>query len=146
MAAEPFQTWHVSEPYVNAHCLLGEGPYYERRTNRLRFVDIKKHRLHSVALDEGPASLTTTELDVPITVTADIEGVDPAAKILVGLKYGLATLDRAAGIYEYITKFAADGAPDNARLRSNDGAVDPHGRFWLGTMTDTGYDLQPEGM
>ncbi len=143
MAGETLQTWQVSEPYINLHCLLGEGPYYEEATNSLRFVDIKKNRLHSVSLDEGPASLATLELDVPIGVTADIEGHDPREKLLVGLKYGLAVLDRKSGKYEYITRFSDSG--DNVRIRSNDGAVDPHGRFWLGTMTDFTYDLLPEG-
>jgi len=138
------QQWHVTEPYLDLHCLLGEGPYFERETNTLRFVDIKQKRIHTVALSEGPGSLRTIQLDVPVTVTADIEGHDPQDKILIGLKYGVAILDRKSGQYEYLTKFG-DGE-DNSRLRSNDGAADPHGRFWLGTMTDFGLgDFAPEG-
>jgi len=139
------QLWHVAEPYLNLHCQLGEGPYYDRKTNVLRFVDIKKKQIHNFSLDRGPDSLETIQLDVPVTVTANVEGVDPQDKILVGLKYGAALLDRKTGQYEYLAKFADDGH-DNARLRSNDGAVDPHGRFWLGTMTDFGFgDFEPEG-
>ncbi|KAI0873389.1 hypothetical protein GGS24DRAFT_394589 [Hypoxylon argillaceum] len=136
------QEWHVTEPYLHLHCALGEGPFYEAETNSLRFVDIKKKRVHWVSLDEGPASATTVQLDVPVTVTSDIAGVDPRERILVGIKYGIAVLDRKTGEYEYIARFAD---ADNERLRSNDGAADPHGRFWLGTMTDIGLDLQPEG-
>ncbi|KAI0023276.1 SMP-30/Gluconolaconase/LRE-like region-domain-containing protein [Xylariomycetidae sp. FL0641] len=136
------EQWDVREPYLNLHCGLGEGPYYEAATHSVRFVDIVKQRVHSVQLDAGPASVTTTQLDAPVTVTADIAGVDPREKILIGAKYGLAILDRRAGTYEYTARFAA---PDQERLRSNDGAVDPHGRFWLGTMSDIGLDLQPEG-
>jgi sugar lactone lactonase YvrE len=51
-------------------------------------------------------------------------------------------LDRKTSQYEYVARFAPS---DNERLRSNDGAADPHGRFWLGTMSDIGLDLQPEG-
>ncbi|KAL8350363.1 hypothetical protein RB601_001239 [Gaeumannomyces tritici] len=146
MADPSFKTWTVTEPYVDLHCALGEGPYYERETNSVRFLDIKRNRLHSVSLDEGPASLKTTELDVPIGVTADIDGVSPAVKILVGLKYGMATLDRATGKYEYLSKFADDAGADDKRLRGNDGAVDPHGRFWIGTMNDFYLDgVWPEG-
>ncbi|KAI3336872.1 hypothetical protein HD806DRAFT_21314 [Xylariaceae sp. AK1471] len=136
------QEWHVTEPYLHLHCALGEGPYYEAATSSLRFVDIKKKRVHWVKLDEGPASATTVQLDSPVTVTADIVGVDPRERILIGVKYGIAVLDRKTGKYEYIARFADR---DNERLRSNDGAADPHGRFWLGTMTDIGLDLQPEG-
>src|SRR5699024_5516226 len=36
--------------------------------------------------------------------------------------------------------------PNNERLRSNDGAADPQGRFWLGSMTDFGLgEFQSEG-
>jgi sugar lactone lactonase YvrE len=145
MGDQEYQTWDVEQPpYLNIHCSLGEGPYYEKATNSLRFVDIQKKQLHTVSLAQGPESLQTLQLDVPITVTADIEGVDPAEKILVGLKYGIAILDRKTGEYTYLTKFH-DGE-GNARLRSNDGAVDPHGRFWLGTMTDFGLGpFKPEG-
>lgn len=152
----PLQQWTVTEPYLNLHCGLGEGPFYEAASHTLRFVDIKKKRLHAVDLAKGPQSVTTLQLDTRCTVTADIAGVDPADRILIGAKYGIAVLDRKTGGYEYVSRFAAavDGAGegaggggiDNERLRSNDGAADPHGRFWLGTMTD--FDLgefQPEG-
>ncbi|KAK8076549.1 hypothetical protein PG994_003821 [Apiospora phragmitis] len=139
------QTWEVKEPYLKLHCKLGEGPYYERATNTLRFVDIISKRLHTVDLAKGPDSLVTLQLDTPISVTADIAGVDPRDKILIGAKFGIAVLDRkkAAGgskdAYEYVSKFHK--MKDNFRLRGNDGAVDPHGRFWLGTMTD--FELGP---
>ncbi|KAK3380086.1 hypothetical protein B0T24DRAFT_182226 [Lasiosphaeria ovina] len=143
------QQWHVTEPYIDLHCLLGEGPYFEAATNALRFVDIKKKQVHIVSLSDRPASLKTVQLDVPVTVTADVEGRDPRDTILVGLKYGVALLDRRTGQYEYLARFAnsaESGEDQAARLRSNDGAVDPHGRFWLGTMTDFGFGpFEPEG-
>lgn len=138
------QQWHVTEPYVDLHCGLGEGPYYEKATQTLRFVDIKKKRIHTVSVTDGPASLTTLQLDERPTVTANVAGLDPQQKLLVGLKYGIALLDRPTGRYEYLARFTP--AADNARLRSNDGAADPNGRFWLGTMTDFDLgDFQPEG-
>lgn len=147
------QVWNVTEPYLNLHCGLGEGPYYEAAAHSLRFVDIKKQRVHTVdltAAGSSPSTLVTTiQLDTPVAVTADIEGVDPHDRIAIGAKYGVAVLDRRTGAYEYVTRFSSadgkDGKEDDERLRSNDGAVDPHGRFWLGTMTDIGLDLQPEG-
>ncbi|KAI0389514.1 hypothetical protein F5Y17DRAFT_121172 [Xylariaceae sp. FL0594] len=144
MSSPEFQEWHVKEPYVHNHCALAEGPFYEKETNSLRFVDIKKHRVHWVDLAAGPSSLQTVQLDVPVTVTADIEGADPRERVLVGVKYGIAVLDRETGKYEYVARFH-ERDEDTARLRSNDGAADPHGRFWLGTMSDIGLDLRPEG-
>ncbi|KAI1452253.1 hypothetical protein F4805DRAFT_41934 [Annulohypoxylon moriforme] len=143
------QQWRVTEPYLNLHCGLGEGPYYEPATHHLRFVDIKKKRLHVVDLSNSDphSAVETIQLDTPVTVTADIDGTDPRERIAIGAKYGVAVLDRRSGKYEYVSRFgsASDNGSDNERIRSNDGAIDPHGRFWLGTMTDIGLDLQPEG-
>ncbi|KAI1317724.1 hypothetical protein F5Y16DRAFT_145000 [Xylariaceae sp. FL0255] len=137
------QEWHITKPYLHLHCALGEGPFHEASTNSLRFVDIKKGRVHWVDLAAEPAEsgVTTTQLDVPVGVTADIEGVDPAERILVGVKSGIAILDRKTGAYEYVARFPEP----YERLRANDGAADPHGRFWLGSMSDIGFDLQDEG-
>jgi sugar lactone lactonase YvrE len=132
---QEFQRWKVTEPYLNIHCGLGEAPYHEVDLNQLRFLDIKKHRLHVFNLSDGPSSLKTLQLDMPVGVTADIEGVDPSKKILVGGKTGLAVLDRETGKYEYLTHFY-DSREGDERLRSNDGTVDCEGRFWIGTMND----------
>ncbi|KAH6897178.1 hypothetical protein B0T10DRAFT_476163 [Thelonectria olida] len=142
MAAN-IQRWKVEKPWLETHCLLGEGPFYEKRSNTVRFVDIKKKTLHRVSLTEGPSSLTTLQLDVCPTVTADIAGVDPEDRIVLGTKYGLAVLDVKKGTYDLIQPFHETR---NERVRSNDGAADPHGRFWLGAMTDFGLgDFQSEG-
>ncbi|CAK7275126.1 rRNA-processing protein cgr1 [Sporothrix epigloea] len=154
--ADDMQVWEVTEPYLDIHCLLGEGPFYEKGTHSLRFVDIQKHHLHTIDLATGPSSLKTLQLDRPVSVTADIEGIDPRDKILVGLKYGTAVLDRTTGQYEYLQYFSESTlgpavSPqaltiDFERVRGNDGAADPHGRFWLGSMTDFDYgEFQPEG-
>lgn len=139
MSSQPLQHWSTGAPWIDLHCQLGEGPYYEAATNNLRFVDIIKKKLHTVSLAQGPDSLSTQTFDEPVTVTADIEGVDPREKILVGAKQGIAVLDRKAGKYEYVARFPDAGDENNERIRSNDGVVDPHGRFWLGTMTDFPY-------
>jgi sugar lactone lactonase YvrE len=141
-AAQPYEKSIVKEPFLRLECDLGEGPYYEEITNSLRIVDIKKKQLHTVPLDDFN-NYTTTQLNEPISVTADIAGIDPKRKILVALKYGLAILDREKGDYEYICQY--DNFK-NERLRSNDGAVDPNGRFWVGNMMDFGKGpMQPEG-
>lgn len=100
-------------------------------------MDIKKRHLHTVDIAKGPASLKTLQFDMPLGVTADIEGVDPAKKILVGGKSGVYILDRETGKLELLKRFWDGEAPEgDDRMRSNDGAVDPQGRFWVGTMND----------
>jgi len=72
---------------------------------------------------------------MPVGVTADIEGVDSKKKILVGGKSGVYILDRETGKTVLLKRFY-DSEDNDKRLRSNDGAVDPQGRFWIGTMND----------
>lgn len=139
------QKWKITEPYLETKCGLGEGPYYEASRNHIRFVDIKKHRLHVIDLNVGPSSLKTIQLDMPVGVTADIAGEDSSKKILIGGKHGIAILDRETEKYEYLQRYYDDKGRDD-RLRSNDGAVDPQGRFWIGTMNDFHVgDPTPEG-
>ncbi len=133
--ATSIPTWTVTTPYLDIHCGLGEAPFYSPSTNTLRFVDIKKKRLHTVSLTDGPSSLKTLQLDMPIGVTADIEGVDPEKRILIAGKSGIYVLDRETGKYVLLKRFY-ESEENDERLRSNDGAVDPHGRFWIGTMSD----------
>lgn len=144
--------WTVSKPWAEPHCALGEGPFYEAETDSLRLVDIKKKQIlyySGITAPENRESVVAApevlQLDACPTVTADIAGVDPRERILVGVKHGLATLDRGAGgKYEMLVPF---NQPHNERLRANDGYADPLGRFLLGSMTDFGLGpFQPEGM
>lgn len=137
------EKWQAGAPYLDMRCSLGEGPYYEPATETLRFVDIIKKQLHTVSVNDGPSSLKTLQFEEAVTVTADVEGRDPSETILIGAKQGLALLNRKSGKYEYLTRLP-EAKPE--RVRSNDGAIDPKGRFWMGTMTDFGLGpFQPEG-
>ncbi|KAG5912709.1 hypothetical protein E4U42_001971 [Claviceps africana] len=137
------QHWSVDKPWLDLGCGLAEGPFYENDSQCVRFVDIKGKRLYSVPLNGTESSVQSWQLDVCPTVTADIEGVDPRERILIGIKYGLAVFDRNTGSYKILARF---NDPDNERLRSNDGAADPRGNFWVGSMTDFGLgEFQPEG-
>jgi sugar lactone lactonase YvrE len=146
MAATSLLQWKVDKPWLELKCALGEGPFYEKETNSVRLVDIKKSQILTVsAADNGDgSSLKVIQLDTRPTVTVDIEGVDPRDRILIGVKHGIAVLDRQAGTYEMLVQF---NEQNNERIRSNDGAVDPHGKLWLGTMTDFEHgEPQPEGI
>lgn len=132
------QTWEITEPYLNFHCELGEGPYHEPATNSLRFVDIKANRLHTIDLSEPSNAVKTLQFDVPVSFTANIEGVDPTEKIIVGGKKGVYVLNRKSGNLKVLKSFHdnLDSEKRASRLRCNDGAVDPQGRLWFGTQTD----------
>ncbi|KAI9797097.1 MAG: hypothetical protein M1835_002085 [Candelina submexicana] len=137
--------WTVTEPYLKLDCALGEAPYWERDTNHLRFVDIVKKEIHEIDLNKGPSTHTViAKLDTPVGVTADIEGT--TKEFLIGAKAGYALFNRETGEYRYIKKFwtERDDPEKEHRMRSNDGAVDSQGRFWVGTMNDDQYISDPK--
>lgn len=144
------QKWKIIEPFLALDGLLLEAPFYEKEEHRLRFVDIKKKKLHVIDLTKGPSSLKTTTFDIPVSITADIEGVDRQKTILIGGKLGIALLDRETGKYRYIKRFydwdESEREVQDDRMRCNDGDVDSEGRFWVGTMNDFHVGPpQPEG-
>lgn len=130
-----YQEWKVTEPYLDLHCSLGEGPYYEAEHNVLRFLDIIKKRLHTIDLSIGPSSLQTLQLDMPLGVTADVDGIDSSKKILACGKSGVYLLERETGKLELLKRYH-DSTDNDERLRGNDGAIDPEGRLWIATMND----------
>lgn len=109
---------------------LGEGPVWDARDGSVWFVDIEAPAIHRYGLaDEARDSFTP-----PWRVTA----IWPRAAggFVAHGEAGFAVADPAAGRYEL---FHAT-EPDRPRNRSNDGKIDPAGRFWSGTMDDAKID------
>lgn len=150
----------VTEPWLDLHCQLGEGPCWDRSRNVLRFVDIVGKKVHQVDLAKGPSSLKTFTVPDCITVTAEIEGHPD--EFVYGGKFGYGIMHKDTGADRKLTPYWTDAerAPDGGgkpgvgkhkeeRMRSNDGAVDRQGRFWVGTMNDdrwVGSNFTDEGV
>ena len=139
------KTYKITEPYLDLQCGLGEAPFWERSRDSLRFVDIVKKKLHTVSLSDAPASHEQIDLDNCIACTADIEGND--GEFIFGGKKGYGIMDRDTGKVRDLKMMWNDadreddaggkprfGRNREERMRSNDGAVDPLGRYWVGTM------------
>ncbi|MCJ1243912.1 hypothetical protein MMC30_001109 [Trapelia coarctata] len=132
--------WTVSEPYIQMDCGLGEAPFYDEATHHLRFVDIVEKKLHIVDLAKGPSSLLTLDLEDAVSITADIEGSENE-EIIVGAKYGYATLNRQTGELKYLKKVwgdpekekRADALPECVSTTAPSIAA---GGFWAGAMND----------
>jgi hypothetical protein len=127
----------VTEPWLKTSCGLGEAPFWDKKSNTLRFLDIVKKQLHVVNLNEGPSSHKTIDLPFSIGCTANIEGNDD--EFIFGGKEGYGIANKKTGELRYIKKFWSDEEVQNGRAhrsRSNDGSVDSHGRFYVGTMND----------
>jgi sugar lactone lactonase YvrE len=110
------------EVAIAARAELGEGPRWDAATERLLWVDIEGRTLH--VSDPGTGDDRTIALD-------DRAGVAVPAtdgRVLVALAGRLALLDLADESFETLVPF-----PHGPRLRTNDGACDARGRFWVGT-------------
>ncbi|KAK3711698.1 rRNA-processing protein cgr1 [Vermiconidia calcicola] len=137
--------YKIEEPYLHLQCSLGEAPFWEKSRDSLRFVDIVKKKLHTVNLTEGPSSHKELDLEYSIGTTADIDGNDD--EFVFGGKLGYGIMHRDTGKIRWIKKMWNDderkddgggkpgvGKNREERMRSNDGAVDSEGRYWVGAM------------
>lgn len=119
------------EPVWQVGASLGEGPIWLPGEAALRFVDIKRGRLHRY----DPATGTGTSLDVggmPSFIVPESGG-----GLLVGSGHGLFRLTGEA-LGEPVATIAQP-----AHNRTNDATVDADGRLWFGTMDDD--ESQPTG-
>lgn len=101
---------------LGAECLLAEGPRWDAAGRRLLFVDIERGELHSF---DGSQD-TVLQLGAMVGACAPAEDGD----VLVALADRLALVDGGT-----LVEF-----PWPTDIRANDGACDPEGRFWVGSM------------
>jgi sugar lactone lactonase YvrE len=111
-------TFGIAEPVGPLTARLGEGPRWDAEAGRLLWVDIEGGLLHAG--------------DRTIDCGAMVGAVAPWAGdvVLAALADGLAAVDVAGGSVRRLAEFP-HGRPG---MRSNDGACDAAGRFWIGTM------------
>ncbi|MFL6857112.1 MAG: SMP-30/gluconolactonase/LRE family protein [Allosphingosinicella sp.] len=103
-------------------CELGEGPVWA--DGALWFVDIK--RPHVYRYDPASAERRNWPAPDAIGFLFPAEG----GGFVAGLRDGLHRFDPASGTFARIVEVE----PGVAGNRLNDGAVDPEGRLWFGTM------------
>src|SRR4051794_8378517 len=102
---------------VDVRAELGEGPRWDADTQSLLWVDIEGRALHRW---DG-TSVETQLFDERIGCAAPTDDGD----VIVGLASRVAL----AGSGETLARF-----PHGEEMRANDGACDPDGRLWVGTM------------
>ena len=105
---------------------LGEGPVWAQRDQALWFVDIKKHQIHRY----DPATRAMRSWDSPEQVGFILPAL--GGGFAAGLQSGLYRFDETSGQFDLIVEVE----PEQKTNRLNDGAVDPSGRLWFGTMDD----------
>ena len=112
--------------------MLGEGPLWSAAEQALWFVDIKKQHIHRY----DPATGDKKTFDAP--ESPGFLAID-GDKFIAGLKSGLYLFDPVTAEFSLLYPVDAD-KPDN---RLNDGARDPSGRLWFGTMDNN--EVAPTG-
>lgn len=105
---------------------LGEGPIWHQAEQALYWVDILKHTIHRFY--PGTAKSDVFEVALPVTLLA----FRAAGGFVAATAQRLAFWNPANPRFDFITAPSID-KPD---IRFNDGAVDPQGRLWIGTMNE----------
>jgi sugar lactone lactonase YvrE len=115
-----------AELVVDAHAIIGEGPWWDSRALLLYWIDIKGKNLH--IFDPSTASDRVLGLGrQPGTVVGRDSG-----GLLLALEDGFAFFDPATG--EMRVLFDPEAGCESNRF--NDGKCDSRGRFWVGSMDD----------
>jgi sugar lactone lactonase YvrE len=109
------------EVAVRANAKLAEGPRWDVAARRLLWVDIEGCKLHVLEGGEDRA----IGLEAMVCAAAPTSG----GAVLVALADRLVVVDLADESVRTLVQL-----PHGPALRSNDGACDAAGRFWIGTM------------
>jgi len=105
---------------IDIRAQLGEGPRWDAPRRRLLWVDIEGCALHAWDGSDDRA--------LPCGARVGAAAPTATGEVLVALA------DRLAFVGEDGTLRDAAPFPHGPELRMNDGACDPEGRFWVGSM------------
>jgi L-arabinonolactonase len=117
-------------PFCPLGCQLGEGPLWHPDEARLYLVDIEGKVIWRVEVASGK----TERFDLEVKIGC--LGLRAQGGLVVAGEAGFATWNPETGELTPLTHPEAD----RSHTRFNDGAVDPGGRFWAGTMTPNGFE------
>lgn len=107
---------------------LGEGPLWDPRTDTLYWVDI----VAGAVFAKGPDTREPIRIETGAQTGCLGLTEDPGV-LVAGLRTGWHLLNLASGGLSFL----ADPEADRPACRFNDGAVDPAGRFWTGSLEDS---------
>lgn len=104
---------------------LAEGPWWHEAWNSFMWVDIEGGHLFRYNLSDR--KVTSWDFSHRLTLVIEASG----KKLLLALDAKLALFDPENQSLEWLV----DLHPEDSLMRCNDGACDPQGRLWVGTMS-----------
>ncbi|HVZ28759.1 MAG TPA: SMP-30/gluconolactonase/LRE family protein [Asticcacaulis sp.] len=122
--ATPVLAEDTPKPVSPPGAILGEGPLWSARDNRLYWVDIRGKILHALPLDGSPA-LSWPMPDMMCWIVEREQG---------GFLVGLLRTVYALTLEPFSLKSLLTIEGDKTGNRLNDAKVDARGRLWTGTM------------
>ena len=120
------------ECVVDSHSIVGEGALWDPSRNCLWWVDIMGELLHRY--DPSSGANKSWEMGEPIGCLA----VRASGGLMLATKSGFHAFDPETGAKTPVT----DPEGDHPANRFNDGGTDRQGRFWAGTMQQSGERQQ----
>ncbi|MBK9317035.1 MAG: SMP-30/gluconolactonase/LRE family protein [Acidobacteria bacterium] len=108
----------------DSRCLLGEGPVWDHRSQKLYWVDIESFDVHVIDPNGSEHGVINVGEYVGSLCVRGSGG------LILALKSGFAALDPETGEVTPLADVESH-LPGN---RFNDGKCDPAGRFWAGTL------------
>lgn len=112
------------EHVLAAQCTLGEGPVWHATEQKLYWVDIPEGKVHTYHPESG------AHQSFKLSDTMAALGICANGGFVVADRKRFAFWDGSSEDLDPIVEVESD-IPQN---RFNDGAMDPQGRFWVGTM------------
>jgi Gluconolactonase len=113
------------ELVVDAHAIIGEGPYWDHVASVLYWIDIKGRRLHRYDPEAGSDKELRLE-KMPGAVVGRAKGTS----LVMAMEDGFNFVDPESGAATPLV----NPEPDRPGNRFNDGKCDSRGRFWAGSM------------
>lgn len=113
------------EHVLKSDNLLGEGPVWDDARDVLCWVDIDRRLL----LEFSPATGAQTSIEMEVAVCA-LGLVAGSTDLVIATAKGFAIWRRRLDVIDWIR----DPEPGRPGARLNDGAVDPQGNFWAGSL------------
>ena len=115
-------------PLFEIQTNLGEGPIWNAAKNELYWVDINAGRFYKTTFPNG--LVESFEIGQRLGALA----LRAEGGLVMAVQNGFGFFDEATQTFTLLDNFVADNHP---KIRFNDGAVDPRGRFFAGTMDMT---------